>query len=746
MTAGSPVPSRSVASRSSALRREALAGVSLAFVTLPGVVSAGFLALAPLGPEFAGRGAAAGIYGAVFAGTAAALLDRSSVMVTGPRATGGLVLAGLAGSLIQSAALAGSHHRVLLLVTAAIALAGVWQVLFGVLRLGRIMKFTPYPVIAGFVNGIALLILAQQLCIALDVPSLGHVGDVLAGRRPLAVGRLVFFAATALGVLALGWARPGLPGTVVALVLGVGAYHGLRALAPGLALGPMLGPLPLPFPPPFPPVGEIVRVAADLPAPLLTALVATSLTLAIMLTVESLLTFRVAEHLDGVVHSPVRGLVAQGAANVVAAATSGMIASGAPAQTQANYQAGGRSRASILVASGLLLAVATAGQDAMSRIPVVVLAGLLAAVAIEMVDRWSLGQLSRALRGGPPGTRRRVVESLAVVVLVMGVTASGAVVAGAAVGFLLACVIFIGHMARPAIRTRLGGDTVFSRRVRPLVHVELLRAHGHRCAVFELEGVLFFGNTEDLAREVRALPGTTDFVLLDCRRVNDIDSSAAATLRALARRIGARQAILAVSGLAPRLRSAVEEDHAGRASAAIVFFRDQDAALEWDEDRRLAAIAGHAGELGEVALERVELTHGFTRQEIEILAASLRPERHPRGSAVCREGDPGDRLWILTRGTVSVRLAAPGGEGSLRIATRAPGTVFGEMAILDQAPRSASVEADTDIECLALETAAFADLLKRHPAVGTKLLMNLARSLSQRLRLVSNELREREAG
>ena len=59
---------------------------------------------------------------------------------------------------------------------------------------------------------------------------------------------------------------------------------------------------------------------------------------------------------------------------------------------------------------------------------------------------------------------------------------------------------------------------------------------------------------------------------------------------------------------------------------------------------------------------------------------------------------------------------------------------------------SASIEADTDIECLALETAAFADLLKRHPEVGTKLLMNLARSLSQRLRLVSNELREREAG
>ena len=101
-------------------------------------------------------------------------------------------------------------------------------------------------------------------------------------------------------------------------------------------------------------------------------------------------------------------------------------------------------------------------------------------------------------------------------------------------------------------------------------------------------------------------------------------------------------------------------------------------------------------------------------------------------------------MWILTRGTVSVRMTLPGGQGTVRIASRAAGTVFGDMAILEGERRSATVVADTEIVCLALTTGAFADLQERHPRIASKLLFNLARMLAGRLRITSAELQEKE--
>ncbi len=110
------------------------------------------------------------------------------------------------------------------------------------------------------------------------------------------------------------------------------------------------------------------------------------------------------------------------------------------------------------------------------------------------------------------------------------------------------------------------------------------------------------------------------------------------------------------------------------------------------------------------------------------------------GETICAEGDAADRLWLLARGSVSVRLAVPDG-GSRRIASLAMGTVVGEMALLGSGRRSASVVADDEVHCYELAEPAFRALLDEHPRLAGKILANLAREMARRVRVTSEYLR-----
>jgi CRP-like cAMP-binding protein len=100
---------------------------------------------------------------------------------------------------------------------------------------------------------------------------------------------------------------------------------------------------------------------------------------------------------------------------------------------------------------------------------------------------------------------------------------------------------------------------------------------------------------------------------------------------------------------------------------------------------------------------------------------------------IFRQGDCGTELFMVTKGTASAFLDHPV-SSDIRLVTFAPGTVFGELAILDAAPRSASVTADDDFASYVLSQEQFAALATEAPAIAIKLLANLGRELSGRLR------------
>jgi len=120
--------------------------------------------------------------------------------------------------------------------------------------------------------------------------------------------------------------------------------------------------------------------------------------------------------------------------------------------------------------------------------------------------------------------------------------------------------------------------------------------------------------------------------------------------------------------------------------------------------------------------------------EIGILKTALTRRNYRQGDVVFEEGDESKELYIVARGSASARLRLPGTDRQTRLITFSPGTVFGELALLDQESRSATVEADDDVICYVLDRVSFETLTRNNPGIAIKLLTNLGRELASHLR------------
>jgi CRP-like cAMP-binding protein len=167
---------------------------------------------------------------------------------------------------------------------------------------------------------------------------------------------------------------------------------------------------------------------------------------------------------------------------------------------------------------------------------------------------------------------------------------------------------------------------------------------------------------------------------------------------------------------------------------------DLDSAIELMEEEALRVQSQGRPQAERLAVEELDLLKGLSADELAIVRSRLVERSFAPGESLCAEGDTADRLWLITRGTVSVRMAVTEHE-SVRIASLAMGTVVGEMALLANGVRSATVVADDDVVCFELEEAAVRALLDEHPRIASQILRNLAREMARRVRTTSEYLR-----
>lgn len=149
-----------------------------------------------------------------------------------------------------------------------------------------------------------------------------------------------------------------------------------------------------------------------------------------------------------------------------------------------------------------------------------------------------------------------------------------------------------------------------------------------------------------------------------------------------------------------------------------------------------------ARESEEVLLAQLDVFEGMNEEELGAMKSKLTRRVYAKGETVFRQGDESRELYIIAKGSASARLRLPGTARETRLITFSAGTVFGEVALLDQEPRSATVEADDDLVCYVLDHAAFEVLAREQPASAIKLLANLGRELAARLRRANRTIQE----
>lgn len=712
--------------------REVVAGLVACTATLAVVLTLGLLAFAPLGHGAASAGVTAAFVSASMGGLVFALLGRSAMPVGGTSSAVALIYAALLAQLVSdprvSLADRGSVEAIVAVASATVLLMGAIQVAFGVLGLGRLAKFVPQPVLAGFMNGVAVLIVLSQLPSLLGVPASELAnGALLQQARPFAL-------ALGLGTAALTWLvanrRPRWPAPLLGLAAGIGLYAALKALDPTLALGEAIGPLPEALP------------AADLVERLVRPDIASfawrhagdvltsALILALISSLESVLgVLAINQQLNA---RPNAGseLAALGLANIVAGFFGGLPMVLLRARALATIRAGGKGWRAALAGAILFGALYLLGGPALELLPKPVLAGIMLTIAVGLMDRWT-HQLVAQLRAGERSVDAR--QSLLVIAVVCGVTVWKGFVVGVAVGVLASLVVFIRAMNRSLVRARFSAVARPSRRIYAPEQEQLLAQARKRIEVRELEGALFFGSADRLSDEAEALDPQCRCLLLDLRRVSTIDESGAVLLQQLSRRLRER-------GIALRMAGVTTANAHGRRLRAFGCFRESPRD-DWFADVDYATEAAERELLREAGIERVDvrvplqsstLFRELEPRHVEVVQAQMARICLQPGEQLFRQNDAADRLYVLTRGSVSI-VADADGAGQ-RFASFSPGVMFGETAMLDRGGRSASAAADDEAEVYVLTEAALERVVEAEPAVGALLYRNIAVHLSDRLR------------
>jgi SulP family sulfate permease len=707
-------------------------------VALPSAIAFGVTIFLPFGAEHAAAGALAGLLGTVALGLVAAACGGTDRLITAPCAPAAAVLAALAIEMSQRHVEPTSA----MLMLAVVGLAcGALQVLFGLVGLGRLIKYMPYPVVSGYLSGVGLIIIASQVPKLLGAPVGIRLWDALRAPADWSWQAITVGALTVAVMVLAPRLTKTVPAAILAMAAGVLGYLGLAAADPALltlAGNPLVvGPFPVTEAGVAGTIVERWKALGALEAGELLGLATSALTLAVLLSIDTLKTCVVTDAITRTRHDSNRELVGQGLGNLASAAIGGIPGAGQMGATLVNISSGARTRLSG-VAEGLLALVAfLALGSQIAWVPIAALAAILIVIGARMIDLDSV----RFLRSRATALDFAVIAAVVVVAVTVGlIVASG-------VGIGLAILLFVREqLGSSVVHRKAYGNQMYSKQVRLPEEMEVLERRGDKTAVFELQGSLFFGTTDQLYRAIEPDLKTATSIILDMRRVQSVDVTAAHLLEQFEDMLAERGAFFIFSHL-PRhvpsgkdLRQYFDSVGLVRPGRRAQVFDELDDALESVETRLLAEEQLDHGSRRALELREIGVFVRRKAETLEALETIMDKRSYHQGETIFRRGDAGDEVFLIRRGAVRVEL--PLGDGqSHHLATFRRGVFFGEMSFLDREPRSADAIAYTDVDLYVLSRARFDTFASEHKRLAIDLYEGIARSLAIRLRYTNAELR-----
>ncbi|HQV06847.1 MAG TPA: SulP family inorganic anion transporter, partial [Chitinophagaceae bacterium] len=304
-----------------------------------GGLTAGIVAL-PLALAFgvqSGLGAAAGLYGAIFVGLLASIFGGTPSQISGP--TGPMtVISAATVALFISQSSDGSVTAVMGAIIASFVLAGIFQILMGIFKIGSLIKFIPYPVISGFMSGIGVIIILLQIFPAIGLASppttIDVVKEIVPALQSIDTWALVYSALTILIIYLFPKITKAVPSTLVALI----AVTILSVILNKDV--PIIGDIPQGLPPIH------LDGLLNIDAKYYTMILEAAATLAALGAIDSLLTSVVADNVTKTKHNSNKELIGQGIGNSVAGIFGGLPGAGATMRTLVNIRSGGRHKIS----------------------------------------------------------------------------------------------------------------------------------------------------------------------------------------------------------------------------------------------------------------------------------------------------------------------------------------------------------------------------------------------------------------
>ena len=494
------------------LKGDIFGGITAGIVALPLALAFGIQAFGSVDdPAASSMGALAGLIGATLLGFFASLFGGTHSQISGP--TGPMTV--ITASLI-SGVWASQHSLSAVLISMSMAglFCGLFQILFGVIKIGKYVRYIPYPVLSGFMSGIGVIIILQQLYALVGLKSPVLTVDMIMELPERVSGGISYEALLlGLGTIAIIWLMPKIskkvPATLVALLVMTVVSLFLK-MEDRLLIGAIPGGLPMPF---FA-NANISLAGIDWYETLKVAIVP-GLTLAGLGSIDTLLTSVVADNITKTHHNSNQELIGQGIGNMMGGLFCGIGGAGATMRTVVNVKSGGRTKISGMIHSLFLLAILLGLGGLVRYVPLSVLAGILITVGWGIIDFKGFRDLLKIPKA-----------DASVLLIVFGLTVLVDLLTAVGIGMVIACVLFMKRASdlveggySSSMMTNFDKESPWSD------EGGIPESLKHHIYIQRLNGPIFFGTITKFQSVMNDVPADAKIVIIRMRLVSFMDQS-----------------------------------------------------------------------------------------------------------------------------------------------------------------------------------------------------------------------------
>lgn len=521
------------------IKGDVFGGITAGIVALPLALAFGIQAFGGIDdPSASSMGALAGLVGAAFLGFFASLFGGTHSQISGPTGPMTVITASLLSGVWASQ---NSMSAVLISMSLAGIFCGIFQILFGVLKIGKYVRYIPYPVLSGFMSGIGVIIIIQQLYPLIGSKSPVLVVDMITQLpERLSSGISITALLLGLGTIAVICLFPlitkKIPSTLVALVL-------MTCISLFLNMDEklLIGHIPAGFPLPFFAKEGLSLSGLDWGA-VLKASVIPGLTLAGLGSIDTLLTSVVADNITKTKHNSNKELIGQGIGNMMSGLFCGISGAGATMRTVVNVKSGGRTQISGMIHSLLLISILLGLGSLVKFVPLSVLAGILITVGWGIID-------FRGFKDLPKIPRADAVVLIIVFLLTVFVDLLTAV----GIGMVIACVLFMKRASDLVEGGYSSSEMTSFDKESPWHDESGLPEHiKHKIYIQRLNGPIFFGTITKFQNVMNDIPNDAKLVVIRMRLVSFMDQSGLYAMETAVKELQARGVTVLMTIIQPQ--------------------------------------------------------------------------------------------------------------------------------------------------------------------------------------------------